>query len=498
VKIQSHRPAQATRPQRGSSVAETDRFTAGQTQATPTLHPLRQQRLQLLDSLIAEAPGLTAASPAERKQLQDSLDCVDSGVLRYLSKAGVGFLVLHQGDDLTQSRLLRQQSLDGWRQQLPALQAAGRELHAQRQASGDFSLQRLTIPCSLYRPHNDSPLGARLTTMEMVALHHGARSDEEKRLFYGLTEELNGERLHTARQENEHKLEAHGMTRDAAHVPIDTLKHTLLFPDLYFCGPQRLLLDAHDQQTLETWHAGGSQVSFASKEGDEWNGQYLYLGDQKRVLVRDSALDSKTPVHELGHALDMGLESQDPEFYSQLHEGLSRAYNGAKSSSGSISNYALANLREYFAEGFAFYYQDGQRLKKQDPTLYALVEAACQRACQLEGIDLKTGREVRREVQELPLKVSQSLEQMAAQPEATREQLGQVSQTLKRTALQSGLQAVSYGLLAGAADAVLRFSLGQPTPDQQVADLDLEQLAGSAEPKVTFEAAYQLGSQILR
>ena len=500
VKIQSGQAAPVQRPAaKNAPAAPTDQFQAGSLEQRPAqLNPLRQQRQQLLESFVAEAPGLAKPTAIERQQLQNSLDCVDSGVLRWLSQAGVGFLVLHQGDDLTQSQLLRQKSLQEWRQQLPALQQAGQELHQQRQASGDFSLQRLTLPFSLYRPGSDSPLGPNLTTLETVALHHGARSLEEKQTFYGLVEELNGERLQTARQESLQKMEAHGMTREDAHVPVDTLKHTLLFPDLYFCGPGRLLLDSHDQQTLAAWHAEGPKVTFAPNQGEEWNGQYLYMGGEKRVLVRDTALDSKTPVHELGHALDMQLESQDPEFYSQLHDGLSRAYNQARSSSQSITNYALANLREYFAEGFAFYYQDGNRLKQKDPALHGLVEAACERACQLGGIDLKSGRNVRQEIADLPVKVAQSLEQVATQPEATREQLAQVSQTLKRTALESSRQAVSYGLLAGAADAVIGHSLGQLFEPKAASDLDLEKLAGANDPQATFQAAYQLGSQILR
>lgn len=500
VKIQSGRPPQAPQPSvPKAQVASGDQFQAGPAEQRPLqFNPLRQQRQQLLESFVAQAPGLAAPGPVERQQLQNSLDCVDSGVLRWLSQAGVGFLVLHQGDDLAQSQLLRQQSVQEWRQQLPALQQAGQELHQQRQASGDFSLQRLTLPFSLYRPGKDSPLGPNLTTLETVALHHGARSPEEKQTFYGLVEDLNGERLQTARQESQQKLDQHGMTRDDAHIPVDTLKHTLLFPDLYFCGPERLLLDSHDQQTLAAWHGDGPKVTFAPNLGEEWNGQYLYMGGEKRVLVRDTVLDSKTPVHELGHALDMQLESEDPEFYSQLHDGLSRAYNQARSSSQSISNYALANLREYFAEGFAFYYQDGQRLKQKDPALHGLVGAACERACQLGGIDLKSGRTVRQEIAELPTKVAQSLEQVVAQPEATREQLGQVSQTLKRMALESSRQAVSYGLLAGAADAVIGYSLGQLAEPRTTADLELEKLAGGGDPKATFEAAYQLGSQILR
>jgi hypothetical protein len=498
MRIQSNpglvsRPAVVPQP-----VAKADQFLAGPEAGPPRPKLLRRQRDELLGTLVASAPGLAPASPAEQAALCHSLDRVDTGVLRLLSHAGLGFLVLHEGDDLAQSQLLRRQSLEKWRSQVGACREAGADLHRQRQQSGDFSLQRLSLPASLYQPRSDSPLGPDLTTLETVAIHHGARSPEEKQLFYQLVEELNGPRLDQARAENQAKLEEHGLQRDPAHVPINTLKHTLLFPDLYFCGPQRLLLDEHDRGTLETWHDGGSKVSFASREGDEWNGQYLYLGDQKRILVRNTALASQTPVHEMGHALDMHLENQDPVFYHELHDGLARAYSRARSSSRAVSNYALANLREYFAEGFAHYYQDLGKLKESDPDLCALVEAACRRACQLEGLDLKTGREVREQLETLPVQVGQSLEQMAAQPEATRSQLSQVSRTLKATiARQSSIVAARYGLIAGAADAVLSYSLGQLPAAAPPADLELEQAAAAQDPQAAFGLGYQVGSQIL-
>lgn len=464
---------------------------------------LRQQRDELLATFVAGAPGLAPATPAEHKALCQSLDRVDTGVLRLLSKAGVGFLVLHEGDDLSQSQLLRRQTLDQWRQQLPQCREAGQQLHLQRQQSGDYGLQRLNIPAQLYQPRADSPLGPRLTTLETVALHHGARSAEEKQLFYQLVEELNGPRLQEARQENQIKLDERGIARDPAHLPIDPLKHTLLFPDLYFCGPERMLLDQHDQLTLETWHDGGEKVSFAKRQGDEWNGQYLYLGEQKRILVRDRALTGKTPVHELGHALDMHLEKADPLFYGQLHQGLARAYNRARSSSQAVSNYSLANLKEYFAEGFAHYYQDLGRLKQADPELCALMEAACERACQLEGLDLKSGRQVREQLEQLPTQVGQSLRQLADDPQAARAQLTEVVKTLKgprpvaRTGLETSLLAVSYGLMAGAADSVLRYSLGQIQKSSVQADVQLEQAVVGPDTQQAFELAYQLGSQIL-
>ncbi|MFN8606731.1 MAG: hypothetical protein U0931_04325 [Vulcanimicrobiota bacterium] len=438
-----------------------------------------------------------------RRPAQGKIGSVDSGVLSLLSKAGVGFLVLHEGDDLASSRLLRNQSLDRWRSQLVELREAGRQLHQQRQQSGDFSLQRLDLPVQLFQPRRDSPLGPGLTTMETMALHHGARSPEEKQIFYQLVEELNGPRLEQARQETQAQLDRHGLVRDPAHQPIDPLKHTLLVPDLYFCGPARLLLDEHDQATLQTWQQGGDKVSFAHHEGEEWNGQYLYLGQEKRILVRSTALESKTPVHELGHALDMHLEKQDPVFYRDLHDGLARAYSRARSSSRAVSNYALANLREYFAEGFAHYYQDLARLKKTDPDLCALVEAACARACQLEGYDLHSSRQVRQQLEQLPGQTNQSLRQLAEDPEATRVQLLEVARTLKgnrpsaRTAMETSLLAVSYGLMAGAAEAVLRHSLGQVLLPQEPADLKLERVAAGTDSQAAFETAYQVSSQIL-
>ena len=222
------------------------------------------------------------------------------------------------------------------------------------------------------------------------------------------------------------------------------------------------------------------------------------------MLVRNTVLGEKTPIHELGHALDMQLEIQDPEFYSGFHTQLAQAFNRAKSNSQSISNYALANLREYFAEGFAHFHLDEAKLKKQDPALHGLVEAACQRACQLGGFEAKSGRNVRQQLAELPKQVNQSLEQLAADPTATRDQLSKVVQTLKgpRPAARSGqeaaLLAVSYGLMAGAADAVLRYSLGllaQKSP--AAADITLEQAAAGPDAQAAFDTAYGLASGLL-
>ena len=474
-----------------------DHFVAGTPPPSVPENFLRQQRLQLLHSFLAEAPGIAAPSELEKRQLCENLDRVDTGVLSWLSRAGVGFVVLHQGDDLAQSQLLRRQSLQEWRQQLPACRQAGEELHQQRLQEQSFPWQNLKPPVSMFQPRSDGPLGPRLTTLEVIAAHHGARNPEEKQLFYQLVEELNGPRLAEARQENEAKLRDQGFERDPSLVPVDPLKHTLLFPDLYFCGPT--LLDGHDFQTLQTWHGGGAQVSFQKSDNDEWNGQYLYLGDQKRVLVRNTVLQEKTPIHELGHALDMQLETQDPGFYAGFHTQLVHAFNRAGSNSQAISNYALANLREYFAEGFAHYHLDAAKLKKQDPALNALVEAACQHACQLAGFEAKSGRNVRQQLAELPKQVNQSLEQLAHDPVATRDQLNKVSQTLKaRSGQDTALLAVSYGLMAGAADAVLRYSLGQlAEKSPTAADVTLEQAAAGPDAQVAFDTAYGLASGLL-
>ncbi len=228
-----------------------------------------------------------------------------------------------------------------------------------------------------------------LPTAAMADIH-GATTPERLKEFEQLMVGLNGERLQVARQEGLEGLKARvaaakpedrerlqgyldAAMADPTQIPIDHRAHNIVVPDLHYVEKGRLGM--HDKLSLANWGDGASVaapvVDPKTGEGSVLNGQYFE--DRHRILVRDSRVGSDTPIHELGHAIEGGVQKADPAFYAQFEPRLMEAYQAARQGT-TVSTYAQASPREYIAEGVAHFYEDPKALKATDPALFALTQ----------------------------------------------------------------------------------------------------------------------------
>ncbi|MEW6278444.1 MAG: hypothetical protein AB1758_07485, partial [Candidatus Eremiobacterota bacterium] len=241
-----------------------------------------------------------------------------------------------------------------------------------------------------------------LPTSAMADIH-GANTPERLQEFERLMVGLNGDRLATARQEGLEALKARvaaaepedrqrlqgyldAALADPTQIPIDHRAHNIVVPDVHYAdkGGQTTRLGLHDRVSLNNWGDGGSTAAPAidpeTGAGSVLNGQYFE--DRHRILVRDTRVGSDTPLHELGHAVEGGVQRADPAFYADFEPRLMQAYEAARTG-GTVSTYAQASPREYIAEGVAHYYEDPKALKATDPALFALTQELIQKASAL-------------------------------------------------------------------------------------------------------------------
>ncbi len=237
-----------------------------------------------------------------------------------------------------------------------------------------------------------------LPTAAMADIH-GANTPERLKEFEQLMVGLNGERLEVARQQGLEGLKARvaaakpedrerlqgyldAALADPTQIPIDHRAHNIVVPDLHYV--ERGRLGMHDKLSLANWGDGASTaapvVDPKTGEGSVLNGQYFE--DRHRILVRDSRVGSDTPIHELGHAIEGGVQKADPTFYAGFEPRLMEAYQAARQGT-TVSTYAQASPREYIAEGVAHFYEDPKALKATDPALFALTQELIARSSAL-------------------------------------------------------------------------------------------------------------------
>lgn len=487
------------------------------------------------------------ASPTESSELAANLARVDTGALRFAQREGLLFVVVRPGDDLGQAKVLRNQDMDAFRAQLPELRQLGDAVHEhqaelrQRLAcvtdpqeaeslrdQGRIELSNLLgrteKPLSVYRPDPyrvlfpgapvDSMLHKHHVTLEGMAVSRGARTPEEKAAFMELVRALNGERLTAAQQETMEqirtRLDAYPDYREklladkGAHpeqIPVDPLKHTLVMPELYFWGPDsdRKVLDRYDFDAVQMWHGETGKVVDRHADPDAMgaNGELFPYGGVNRILIRDRCLNGdRTAIHEFAHGLDFLLESKVPDWYKGWKEQLQRALHQARQND-TITNYAKANDREYLAEGMAFYFLQGDQLKKTDPALYGLVHQMLQVANQLGGVNPELEKAHLTHLAGAQDQLQNVLKVARETPEVSRTELAGASQQLQglrtaalaKTGLETANQMLQYGILAGAVDVVLAHVL-EAAPKEPL------QPAKALDPIVQSYKASEVGQEV--
>lgn len=243
------------------------------------------------------------------------------------------------------------------------------------------------------------------STAEMAEVH-GARTPEERAGFEKTVEALNGPRLQAGRDEHlALARETYERTGDPGlrerldlyrehpeQIPINLDHHHVLVPETFYHRPAGspdstppTLLDEHDKDTVDAWSPktrDGRVAPFHDPktfEGSGLLGQYFSLGDVNRVVVRSEATGDGTPTHEVGHAVHLLVEKQDPAFTRDWTGRLEQAFQDAGQSQQAgtrepVSAYSRTNRDEYFAEGFRAYHEDPKLLKSRDAALFGLVE----------------------------------------------------------------------------------------------------------------------------
>jgi hypothetical protein len=480
-------------------------------------------------------PLLQGPNLSQRERLEARLSRVDRGVLRWAEARGVRLQVLQSGEELEATQALRDLTGHFEKRLKPDiieqvhqyLQPLSQQIQSERDPQKALSLRNQKRN-QMAEILNANPAGAAVftpafaplltpgssklsadpvetPTLKAMALYQGADSPEEQQSFYSWMRTLNGPRLEAARQasiEERSRLLAaqpgalQAWLRQAEQqpelVPLDVTLHTLVVPDAHFLSSahqeQPLLLDRSDIRSVEGWRSG------------DFRGQWFFLEGKANLLIRDSAVDLDTPVHELGHVIDMTLEKEEPQFYASLRPRIEKAHYQARLHGKAISDYAMANRREYIAEGFAAYYDNPGKLRKLDPELHQLVDEMVEFCCRQSGADRlldqklqKMWRDARAEVHDVH-QPAQLREQLEAQIRSTP-----VAEGWSESARQTALQAARLGLLAGAAEVVLGLATASPAPQKPLVEplqKAFQEGLSAERQREIFDQAYQIGQSL--
>lgn len=386
-------------------------------------------------ALLAQDTPLDQPSPETLAQLQKSLAPVSPQILNLAHKEGVCFQLVEPGADLMQAKVLRLQPKSYIHDQLPQLSAFTQKISGQQVPQILDQLEASRLPLKFFSvpiPGNVSPTFDVLQMIHMqssmpaslhqMALVHGAKSPEDIQEFTGLVRAINGPKVDQAIQEtvdrmvdmkratsswnqkpftpqDEAALRA-SLSKNPQMVPINHRDLNVLVPDLFYkqVNGQTFRLDGHDRGSLESWSGQADakgELQIDGKINGENNGvrgQYFYKDDVKRILMRSSEVGKRTPIHELGHALDHLLEKRDPQFYAAWKAEVQKDYDammknvyGPEGGTQPITEYAETNVGEYIAEGFAHFHLSPDEFKAKDPKFYGAIDRFLGRLQQLDS-----------------------------------------------------------------------------------------------------------------
>jgi hypothetical protein len=498
---------------------------------------VQSDKFEVVDTMLCR--GLTQTlkgpSPDQQEILEASLSRVDRGVLLWAQGQGVRLQVLQSGEELEATEALRDltgrfsermrpETVEKIHQHLAPLTEKIRQeknperaLSLRRQKRNQLAeiLNQNPSGAAVFTPAFAPLLAPGLSslaadptetpTLKGMALHHGADSPEEQEQFYHWMETLNGERLQEARQASieersrllESRPEAQQRWLKQAEekpetVPLDTTLFTLVVPDAHFLPStsekEPLLIDRSDLRSVEGWRNG------------DFRGQWFFLEGKTHLLVRDSAVALNTPVHELGHVIDMTLEKDEPDFYRSLSPRIEKSHYQARLNGNAITSYSMANRREYMAEGFAAYYDQPQKLRQVDPALYQLVDEMVEFCCQKTGADRVLDQKLQKMWQNAVITDPEQL-----QPTALRGQFAEQLRTtpnadaLSKTAMAAALGASQLGILTGMAEVALGLATPSSPPNEKLADPIQRAYRDGLDAqgqKSLFDLGYQVGRSL--
>lgn len=236
---------------------------------------------------------------------------------------------------------------------------------------------------------------------EDMARNHGAKTPEEIKQFTDSVEKLNGDRLTQMRQQTISAYEANVAGMDPAQkkeavealekleqnpqtIPIDHFNKGVLVPNTYYYrsadkpDSAPTVVDTHDNLSLQSWNKNQGKIGPAG-EGATL-GQHFGEDGMNTIVIRDTNLADRSPIHELGHATQGALRKNSPEFAGQIDAMAEKAYSNldrggfGQGTQESITPYATLNKDENLCEGFADYYRDPKLLKLKDPELFGIVQ----------------------------------------------------------------------------------------------------------------------------
>lgn len=241
-------------------------------------------------------------------------------------------------------------------------------------------------------------------TTEQMARTHGASTSEEVRRFAGAVESLNGGRLEKMRSNTLAQLESSLRTASPAErqsrqslleryranpgeIPLDHINNPVLVPNLYFYRPsgspgaKAITVNVHDYSSLNNWNDASGKIKSVQRGAAEQGvlAQHFSQGGKNTIVIRNTALEGRSAIHELGHAVESIIETVSPEFSRELSSARDLAYShlseeGEEGYHPPVTNYAGASASENLSEGFSLYFSNPRLLQQKDPELHRVVE----------------------------------------------------------------------------------------------------------------------------